>query len=101
MLNAATADEATSATLRPWGTRQTVQVVAVSDDAGSAVVKVEVSLDGSNWEELASVTLAPNAGADSDGFSVATSGWQYYRHRIDSISGTNCTVTSYHASSGE
>jgi hypothetical protein len=101
MLNAVTADEATSETLVPWGTRQTVQVVASSDDAGSAVVAVEVSLDGSNWENLATVTLSPNASTDSDGFSVSTSGWQFYRHRVDSISGTNCTVTSYQASSGE
>ncbi len=94
-LNAQTADESTSESFKLSGRKFSFQAVATtSAGAGAAVIKVEVSNNNSNWEELGSITLAPNT-SDSDGFSIATSGWKYTRMRIDSISGTNCTVNAY------
>lgn len=86
---------ATSPTIKPWGNRQSFQAVATtSSGSGAATVLVEVSNDNSNWELLGTITLAPNT-SDSDGFSVATSGWKLYRMRVSAISGTGCAVTAY------
>lgn len=94
-LNAVTADESTSESFKLSGRKLSFQAVATtSAGSGAAVVKVEVSNSGSHWEEMGSITLAPNQ-SDSDGFSVATSGWKYTRMRVDSISGTDCTVSAW------
>lgn len=65
---------------------------AVSASTGAASIKIQVSNDGTNWLDLGTITLTLGTAATSDGFA-AYAAWSNVRANVDSISGTNASVT--------
>lgn len=61
--------------------------------AGAATVKVQFSLDGSNWVDGATISLTlTNTGNVSDGLTTNTA-WKYVRGNVTAISGTGAAVS--------
>lgn len=104
MLDAAT-DTETGNTIRPWGTRHAFQFRGTTEDegGGSATVKIEVSNNELDWEELLSVDLsmADENTTDHGGQAFATLAWQHYRARVSAISGTGTAVSVWMSAGGE
>ena len=72
------------------------QAVADADAAAafSAVVRIEVSIDGTNWMLIGSISLSGTGGvAETDGFTVSAANYAWVRANIESISGTGTAVT--------
>lgn len=63
--------------------------------AFSATVKVQVSNDGTNWEDAITFSLSGTAPtADSAGDNI-NAPWKYVRGNVTAISGTGANVTLY------
>lgn len=65
--------------------------------SGSATIKIQVSNDGSNWIDAATITLALVTGGVTDGFTLDAP-WKYCRANLTAISGTGGNVTVYKGS---
>ncbi len=78
-------DDNTSATFQASGT--------TSAGSGAAVVSIQVSNDLSNWLTAGSISLTLGTTSTSDGFAI-TAPWAWVRAKLDSISGTDATVTT-------
>lgn len=77
----------------PINAKRTFQATGqTSAGAGSAVIKVQVSNDRTNWIDIGTVTLTLSATTSTDGFA-SDAAWRYVRGNVDSISGTDATVT--------
>lgn len=64
----------------------------VSTSTGAAIVKIQVSNDGSNWIDLGTITLTLGTSATSDGIA-SYAAWAYVRANVSTLTGTNATVT--------
>ncbi len=71
--------------------QRTFQAIVAGTGSVSATVLIEVSLNNSNWELLATIALTGTT-SDSDG-GAAEAPWQWYRARVSAISGTGAAVT--------
>ena len=68
-----------------WGT--------TSAGVGAAVIHIEVSNDTTApWLTAGTITLTLGTSATADGFAIQA-GWMYIRARVESISGTNASVS--------
>lgn len=73
----------------------TVQAVGSTTAAtGAASVKLQVSLDNTNWVTAGTISLTLGIAATTDGFALAAP-WAFVRGYLDTISGTGATVTLY------
>lgn len=63
-----------------------------SAGSGSADIKIQVSNDDSNWIDLGTISLTLGTTATTDGFA-SEAPWRYVRGNVDSISGTDASVT--------
>ena len=72
----------------------TFQAVGTTDsgDGGSATVNVEVSNDGENWIEKASLSLTLTAGQMATAGAALNEAWSYVRGNVTEISGTGSVV---------
>lgn len=69
------------------------QATVSGTGAVTATVVIEVSLDGSNWLTLGTITLSGTTSA-TDGFA-SSAPWAYVRSRVSAITGTSATVNCY------
>lgn len=69
---------------------RTFQATVTGTGAVTATVSVEVSNDGKNFLNLATIDLS-GTGSNTDGFA-SDAVWEYVRGRVTAISGTNATV---------
>lgn len=76
---------------QPSEKKRTFQAVVTGTGAVSATVLIQVSNDGTNWEELATIALAGTT-SDSAGFA-SDAPWAYVRANVTTISGTDAAVT--------
>lgn len=91
LLNAATTTGA--GTAYAMGGKRTFQASgATTSGAGAATIKIQVSNDGSNWLDLATISLTLSTTSASDGLA-ADAPWGYVRANLTAISGTNAAVT--------
>lgn len=65
---------------------------ATTEGAGAATVKIQVSNDGANWLDLATLSLTLGTTATTDGVAMEAT-WQYVRGNCSAISGTGAAVT--------
>lgn len=70
---------------------KTFHAFVLGTGAVTATVKVQVSNNGTYWEDLGIITLTGTTSA-SDGFA-SSAGWAYYRGNVTAISGTGAAVT--------
>ena len=92
LLNATTTGASTSVNAMS-ATGNTFQATGtVSASTGAATVKIQVSNDFANWLDLGTITLTLGTSATADGFA-SYAPWAYVRANVDTISGTNATVT--------
>lgn len=92
ILSAATVTGAGSA-FECWDERQAFQALGTtSSGAGAASIKIQGSLDNSNWIDLGTITLTLATTSSSDGFGIDVP-WRYVRANVSSISGTGASVT--------
>lgn len=68
------------------------QATVAGPGAVTATVVIYVSTDGTNFIELATITLSGTTSA-TDGFASAT-GWSWVRANITAISGTGATINA-------
>lgn len=83
-------------TFRPAGTERTFQCFGTtSSGAGSATVLVQISNDGTNFEDLGTFTLTLDTTVVAAGGSGFTSEkpWVYVRGYVSAISGTGAAIT--------
>ena len=100
ILNAATATGA-GESHAPWNPARGFQIIAATTSgAGSAVVKIQVSNDKTNWIDLATFTETLSSTAVTEGF-ISDSPWRYVRANVSSISGTGAYATVIMSSEGE
>lgn len=59
---------------------------------GSATVKVQGSLDGSNWTDLGTITLSLSTTISNDGFPV-NAPWSHVQATVVAITGTGASVS--------
>lgn len=67
------------------------QAVVAGTGAVSATVVIRVSNDGTNWIDMATITLSGTTSA-TDGFS-SNADWMYVAAAVTAISGTAAAVT--------
>jgi len=63
-----------------------------SAGSGAAAIKIEVSLDGTRWVTLGNIVLTLGVAETYDGF-IAFCPWLQVRANVESISGTDASVT--------
>lgn len=91
ILDGATATGAGS-TYEPMSKDRVFQATGLtSSGSGAASIDVEVSLDGSNWDVMGTISLTLGTTSTSDSFA-STTPWKYVRGNVTSISGTGATV---------
>lgn len=73
------------------GSKMAFQATVVGTGAVTATVKVQVSLNGTHWLDLATITLSGTTSA-SDGV-VAEGPWSQIRGNVTAVSGTSAAVT--------
>lgn len=79
---------------QPFGSKKVFQAYGTtSAGSGSATVKIQASITGSHWIDLATITLTLGTTVTSDGFASDTV-WPYVRANITALSGTDATVTA-------
>ena len=86
---------ATGEKQKPLVVNRTFQLIGnTSAGVGAASVKVQVSNDGTNWVDLATLSLTLGTTVTSDSTSSAAP-WLYVRGKVDSISGTGANVSLF------
>ena len=91
LLNGVTSTGAGSAASPVVGAHRTYQATVAGTGAVTATVVVEVSLNGTNFITLGTITLSGTTSA-SDGFTSEAQ-WDYVRGNVTAISGTSAAVT--------
>lgn len=81
----------TSAAVQVSGVSRTYQAVVTGTGAVSAVVAVDVSNNGTDWLQQATITLSGD-GYDADGVALEGN-WPYVRGNVISIAGTGASVS--------
>lgn len=69
----------------------TFQVVGTAAGAGSCVVTIKASNDGTNWLTIGTVTLTLINGSVSDGFALSAP-WGHYQATATTLSTGNVVV---------
>lgn len=94
ILVAATATGA-GATVDGIGAAKTYQVVgATTAGSGSAVVAIQCSNDGSNWDTLGTITLTLSTTSSSNSFASSDRCYRI-RANVTTLSGTGASVSVY------
>lgn len=70
---------------------KTFQAIAKATGAVTSTVIIDVSNDGDNWIEGATITLSGTT-VSTDGFNSAEP-WAYYRARCTALTGTGATIS--------
>lgn len=79
--------------INAWMKDKTFQAIgSTTAGAGACVVLVQASNDDTNWITIGTITLTLGVTATSDGFA-SDAQWAYIRGNVQSISGTNASVT--------
>lgn len=92
ILDAATATGAGEAH-QPRGAKTAIQAYGTtSSGSGAAAILIQVSMDNSNYETLATISLTLGTSATSDSVTFDAP-WTYVRAYVDSISGTGASVS--------
>jgi hypothetical protein len=65
-----------------------------SAGAGAAAIVLQGSLDGTNWEDIGTVTLTLATTTSSDSFAIDNP-WDQVRVNVSSISGTDASVDAW------
>jgi hypothetical protein len=68
---------------------------STTSGAGAAIVDVEVSNDGDNWDNLGTITLTLGTASTSDSFSTLGAHWELVRMNVTAISGTGASVRGF------
>jgi len=81
--------------VEPWHTNRTFEAYGTtSAGVGAAEIAIEVrNSENSEWLLMGSITLTLGTTVTSDGFT-SNRAWRYVRARVDSISGTDATVSA-------
>lgn len=66
---------------------------SVTASTGAAVVLIQFSNDNTNWITGGTVTLTLGTSTTTDGFTT-NAPWKYVRANVQSISGTNASVSA-------
>lgn len=84
--------------IRLWGSHNSFQVNLTGAGSVSVSATPQFSNDGTNWISGTALSLS-GTDSDTDGVTIDAA-WKYARITLASITGTDATVTVYHAGLG-
>lgn len=73
--------------------KRTFQATVTGTGALTATVKIQVSNDGTNYIDLATISLSGTTSA-TDGFS-SDAPWRFVRGNVTALTGTSAAVTAF------
>ncbi len=96
MLDAAHATGASASFKMPASGNTSFQARGTTTaSTGSATIDIDVSNDGTNWDNLGTITLTLGTSATSDSFSTLGANWDLVRANVTAISGTGAAVSVF------
>lgn len=82
-----------SGAFKPRDKKATFQATGLTTaGAGAATIKIQATIDGTNWLTIATITLTLSTVTSSDGFAMDAA-WESVRANVTAISGTGASVT--------